>query len=867
MIVQRFERRRMQNTTHTDLYFLIVSPDNDLIDSLRALLDEQACIGLIANDSAAARDVYMRVHLDAVIIDFNESIDVGLDLCRAIRTDMLTQQPLVFVVSNRYGDVALVDRMLEAGMDDLLPIRVNMRLARRRIEQFVRSTRYQRQLELQQQSLLESQHAEREQRLLAETLRDTTSLMTRTLNMREVIERIFENAARVVPHDAANIVLIENDVGYIRYTNGYDDATTARMLNVSYEISKTPAFYTSLATGKPFRNSNVKGNANWVEQEELPRLHDTQAYLCTPIKTYGQVIGFLNLDNFDGDAFSDSDVERMSAFGDQAAIAIVNAELYDAIFRDAAELNQLQQATSLLFSSNLLTFDNLADVGGQIAETVVRVFKKVDCGVMLLNADQRTLQRNLRAGKFNVIADRHLDIDSPGLVPTAVRLGENVYAPNVDDDPRYLASNSATRSELVIPLRTKNRVIGALDFQSSDLDAFSERDQETLSRFAGNAALVIENIQLLSAIREQERANAILTYGSDAIALANAQKGIQQVNPAFLRLFGYEPGEIDGDPLEDLATPLSRPAFLSALVEVYDTHESRRLEILAMRANGRTFSADMMLSPIRALNDGSVTNVICSVRDISDRKKLELDLEQSLIKERELVELKSQFIRHASHELRNPLASVRISTELLMMVGERKTPAERAERLKGILDQTTILTRALDELLDLNNFQHLDYALLHPSTFDLVEVIQYVINQIERVSSVQHRFEVIDDGKCHVVSADREKVASILRHLIQNAVKFSDANTCITLSLECGDMIMISVRDEGIGIPKEHHRHIYEPFYRVRTELHEQYASRSTGVGLGLTIVKQAVDLHRGQILFETTEGQGTIFRVVLPKQ
>jgi len=855
----------MQQPTALSLFTLIVTPNQALEEKLRALLFDLRCNTLTAADLTAAHDVYTDIPLDLIIVDLTDDIEYGLLVCRTIRAAPLLPPPTIFAVPGRFGDYALVDMLIEAGADDTLPVWVNERLARQRLENFISLIRHRRQIELQHEILLDAQRAEREQRVLAETLRDTISIIAQSLDTREVVLRIFENAARVVPYDAANIILIQDDVGYIRYAHGYDPETTDRILRVSYRLDEAPALYKAIATGKPFRINDVKQNADWIERDDLPPSHDGQSYLCTPIKSYGQVIGFLNLDNFHGRVFTDEDIERMSAFGDQVAIAMVNASLYDAVFRDASELRRLQQATSLLFTSNLFTLDDLAEACMQIAETVVRVFQQVDCGVLLLAPDDYTLIRYGRAGEFPVSADVRLDIQSPGLVGAAMRAGTIIYAADTSQDQRYLPNNSATRSELVIPLKTKNGVIGVLDFQSANVDAFSERDQETLSRFAEYAAMLIENIQLLATMREQERANAILTYSSDAIVLVHVQKGIQQVNPAFLLLFGYDAHELDGEAVDELIAPLSRSVFRNAMRDVLTTRESRRLEVLVLRSNRRTFSADVMLSPIRSKGDGEVNNIIFSVRDITDRKMLELELQQSLAKERELVELKSMFIRHASHELRTPLTSIIMSVDLLLMGGDRRSAEERAERLRQMQAHIAEFKVILNELLDLNNLQRADQALLSYSTFNLDELARQVISMVQRAMPFHHRFELISDQACEMVNADRDKVTNILRHLIDNAVKFSDDGTMITISLECDEHVTIRVRDEGIGIPKEHHRHLFEPFYKVRTDVHQQYAARGTGAGLGLTIVKQAVDLHGGTIFLETIEGHGTTFTVTFP--
>src|SRR5262249_16057348 len=155
-------------------------------------------------------------------------------------------------------------------------------------------------------------------------------------------------------------------------------------------------------------------------------------------------------------------------------------------------LKQLQRATSLLFRADLFSLTGLDELGYHVARTVVDEFGQLDCGVMLVDRSRGQLIRLARAGEYEVEARSPLYIQGNGVVPEAVRSGKVIYAPDVREDSRYITSDARTRSELVIPLISVKGVIGVLDLQSTQLDAFGEQDRRVLQAFAEQASAAME---------------------------------------------------------------------------------------------------------------------------------------------------------------------------------------------------------------------------------------------------------------------------------------------------------------------------------------------------------------------------------------
>ncbi|MFN8447428.1 MAG: PAS domain S-box protein [Anaerolineae bacterium] len=712
-----------------------------------------------------------------------------------------------------------------------------------------------------------------EQRELAEALRDTISALTRTLDPRAVMRLILEHLGRVVPNKMANIMLLEGEKARVAFSRGYPDAVQAQfetMIIPAYEMS---TFQQMLGDGNACLIADTSADPRWANLNDWKWV---KSYLGTSIRAYDHVVGFLNIDADEPNAFTPVHAERLRVFADQAAIAIENAQLYDAIYRDAVEMRTLHKATAFLYSTNLFTSDNVTDMCEQIVRVVVNEFGKLDCGVMLIEEGSETLTRVARTGVFHVNAVQTLYVNGPGLVPAAVRSEKTIYAPDVNMDPRYVSSNQGTVSELVVPLRTSQGIIGVLDLQSAEYNAFDEHDVRLLEVFAERAATAIENVKLYNEIRRytealeervqertselnrvKERVEAILNHSSDAILLVRPNGQIQQGNHAFDMMFGYSGDESFGKPITLLAEPTYREALLQALERVVAKANPERLEIVALRLNGLTFDADVTLSPVNSVPE-QITSIVCSLRDITMRKRLEQELRESLQKERELNELKSRFIARASHEFRTPLAVILTSSDLLRTYGPRMSEEQREEKLSRLQKEVRTIAVMLDDLLTISKGEELKE--FSPELIDLQGFTREVAHEVGEGVGMHHEIHVECQGNCTSVYVDKKLMRRIITNLLSNAVKYSPIGSTIEVTTTCdSSRIVIEVEDHGIGIPPEDQARLFEAFHRAKNVDH------ISGTGLGLAIVKQAVELHGGMVSFNSQLGKGTVFTVVLP--
>ncbi|MDO5589971.1 MAG: HAMP domain-containing sensor histidine kinase [Lachnospiraceae bacterium] len=228
---------------------------------------------------------------------------------------------------------------------------------------------------------------------------------------------------------------------------------------------------------------------------------------------------------------------------------------------------------------------------------------------------------------------------------------------------------------------------------------------------------------------------------------------------------------------------------------------------------------------------------------------------------RDMEDYQKKFVANVSHDFRSPLTSIKGYVEA--MADGTIPPELQGKYLKIILFETERLTDLTHDLLTLNEFDT-EHLLLDKVSFDLHEIIKNVATSFEgRCTQKKISIELLFATKHLYVIADKRKIQQVLYNLLDNAIKFSDADSTVTIeTTERGDKVYTSVKDNGIGIPRNALNKIWERFYK--TDLSR--GKDKKGTGLGLAIVKEAIQAHGENINVISTEGVGTEFIFSLPK-
>jgi len=315
------------------------------------------------------------------------------------------------------------------------------------------------------------------------------------------------------------------------------------------------------------------------------------------------------------------------------------------------------------------------------------------------------------------------------------------------------------------------------------------------------------------------------------------------------------------------------PPFLSAGAAIEELQDNPFVREIAGAMRELTHAGPQTV--VREF-DKEVAGVVCSVearatpigsdqvlillRDITARRRAEGEVLANLARERQLSELKSQFISVASHEFRTPLAAAVGSLELLERHGDRIGPEKRAELLVRMQRSLGRLTAIMNDVLTISRVDA-GRVVVKAMPLELGRFVQDVVREVEDGDRQQHRFVFSQSGGPDVVSTDSNLLHHILSNLVGNAVRYSPAGTTVSVTVEhTAQSFSVTVADEGIGVPEAEQGRIFEPFVRGSN------VGQIGGTGLGLNIVRRYAELLGGVVELLPT-ARGATFRVVIPQE
>ena len=223
-----------------------------------------------------------------------------------------------------------------------------------------------------------------------------------------------------------------------------------------------------------------------------------------------------------------------------------------------------------------------------------------------------------------------------------------------------------------------------------------------------------------------------------------------------------------------------------------------------------------------------------------------------------MLRIKSRFVSMASHEFRTPLAAILAAADALGRYMDRMTPDERRARVAKIEKQVKHMTRLLEDVLTLGKAES-GTLVFTPGRVDLAALCRELIAEAQPAAEATHRLVLTTAGTLDEVVVDPRLVRQILDNLLSNAVKYSPGGGTVECAITRNHKtISLRVSDQGIGIPLDDQRHLFEAFHRGAN------VGKVPGTGLGLAIAKKAIELHGGTVAVQSAVGVGTTITVTL---
>ena len=393
---------------------------------------------------------------------------------------------------------------------------------------------------------------------------------------------------------------------------------------------------------------------------------------------------------------------------------------------------------------------------------------------------------------------------------------------------------------------------------------------------------------------------------SEGIIIVDEKGQILIANPVAEQIFGYEKDRLSGMDLEVLLPQRYRGRHMTFREGFYQHPEPRRMgfgrDLQALRKDGTEFPVEISLSFTKAkgqllvmafISDISqrkkaeealrrseeqllvyaaelekkveartmaLNNTIVKLEEeVRERKKAEEEVRRAYEKERELNELKSKFVSIASHEFRTPLSAVLSSAALINQYKEKGDGDKVRKHVGRIKSSVAHLTSILNDFLSLGKLDEGKIE-INREPILIEEFLAEVREELLETLKVGQEIEVHCRGEEVQINSDVRILRNMLFNLISNASKYSDQGKKIFLNCDQQNgKIEFRVRDEGIGIPEEDLKHMFERFFRASN------AGNIQGTGLGLNIVKRYAELLNGSVSFTSRYGEGSIFSISLP--
>ena len=246
-------------------------------------------------------------------------------------------------------------------------------------------------------------------------------------------------------------------------------------------------------------------------------------------------------------------------------------------------------------------------------------------------------------------------------------------------------------------------------------------------------------------------------------------------------------------------------------------------------------------------------------QDISTRKEAELALRGALEREKEVSNMKTRFVSVASHEFRTPLTNIFMAAETLTNYRHKMQPQQIEEKLNRVREQVRYMVAILDDVIESSKMQN-NYVDFKPCDNNMDSVCLEIIQEFREQEAYLDRIQYQSD--CHdlVFKFDARLMRQVINNILSNALKYSPSDKKVrVLLVQTQQQVLLEVTDQGIGIPKDDLKHIFEPFYRANN------VGKISGTGLGMNITQKAIELHGGKVNIDSEPGIGTTFSVQIP--
>lgn len=681
--------------------------------------------------------------------------------------------------------------------------------------------------------------AEQDRRQLALTLQEISRIINSTLEPNTVFNQILEQLERVIDFDSASIFLLEDGQLLPVAARGFKDDKA--VLGITLPVEEDVLGAEVFDTAKPKVVRDVQNEDNWVQFSGISESDSIHGWIGAPLLVRDKVVGMLNVDSKIVGAYGPAEVEVVSAFADQAATAVANAQLYDESQRRIKSMMALTETAHVVTASL-----DLEEVLQSITDQTLESLEVEIASLALLDQDRRELEYRVASGRGadKVIGTRLKKGD--GIAWWVAQNEEPVIVRDVKNDERFYPDMDEilgfeTRSLICAPIQVQSRTIGVLEATNPRHGSLTQEQLELLTGIAGLAGTAIAHAQLFAETQEARQRYASLFEDSiDPILIADLDGLITDANIRAESFLGYERDELLGRKIMNLHKP--DPEVMPDDLSLLKLGETIAYESRVRHHDGHALPVEVYIKRIAIGGDSFLQ---CILQDIAERE--------------ELSELRTDLTSMIFHDLRSPLGNIISSLEV--MESSIKDDDEALQAVLSIANRSSRrASRLVESLLDLDRLES-EKAVL---TKEQASMSALIIEAVEEVHpTAETKGQLIRMGiptGLPLIEIDVDMIRRVLINLLDNAIKYSPGGGEIAISANVDDgNMLVSVKDSGEGIPPEDRERIFERFIRLDKQ------SKRKGLGLGLTFCRLAVEAHQGKIWVDEGATGGSKFTFSLP--
>ncbi|MBN1318455.1 MAG: GAF domain-containing protein, partial [Anaerolineales bacterium] len=687
-------------------------------------------------------------------------------------------------------------------------------------------------------------------------LRESGMIIASTLDPEAVLGLIAEQMAKSVGSTSAYICRYKPETQTSQVIAEYVSPFASERekmsdFGVEYGEDSTDEWFHLMASGE-HDISNVD-DPDLLENERSHMIEfGAKTVLFIPLLIKNELIGYVEVwESRYKREFKPHEITLCKGIAQQAAIALENARLYEDANRQARERGFLYDAVTEMGSSM-----RLDEVSRRTIDALLKVMEPDHISILLIKPGSNQLAIHASYG-FNLEPVLLKYMDDETIPDWVVRTGEPLLLTNYQQP---LQETKAVRSILCVPLRAGQRTIGALNLECYQPAAFNDENLHLITIVAGQLAAIVENARLVEGLEaevaaqtaeilaEKEKSDTILRNVGDAIAMFGPDMKIQYVNPAFTELTGYSAYQILGRNIIELFVQEIYQPEWRTLPSIIAQEGSWQGELIIQRKDGRSYDATFTVEPMFDA-EGFLVGYVSSHKDISRLKNLN--------------RARQHFLTGVSHQLRTPVTTLKIYTNLLR---KNRNQEKYETYLEVIDDQADRLTHLIEDILEITRLDsgQVISTWLPVNVKSLLEDVKAGYQEQAKSAGLALEIEQIAPA-LPVVNGDLVQLGQALAELLENAINFSPSGSKIVMGVQVVEQeeqpwITIYVRDNGAGIPVNEQKRIFDRFYRGRIA----ESGHIPGTGLGLCRVKGILEAHGGRVTMESLAGEGSIFTLWL---